>query len=85
MTTQTPDDGPVTFTLTGETWHLVLRELVYAATTMENVRGDVIQGADPKQDAWVLAVTQRLENAVKAQDRALELLHDARTRPVFTI
>ena len=73
---------PVTLTLDDDTWHLVLREAVYVASTVEAVHTDVGRGADRRRDAWVLSTVHRLGACVSAQDRLIELLSDAQARPV---
>lgn len=80
MTTRPGDDQVVTFTLTGDHWHLALRELVYVVSTLEKLQQNVLRAADRRRDAWVLAALEPLTHAVEAQDRALELLQDAQLR-----
>jgi len=75
---------PVTVTFPADQWHLVLRELVYGVSTVEACRDDVVRTADPKQDAWTIAATERLLAAVEALDKVVELLHEGQARPVPT-
>ena len=73
---------PVTATFTSDGWHHILRELVYCLSTVEEVAGNITRAADPRRDAWVLALLPQLQQAVAAGDRATELLHEAEARPV---
>lgn len=73
---------PVTLTLTAPGWHQVLRDLVYAVSSVEAVEKDVKRTADPRRDAWVIAQHERLRGAARAIDDVLELLSDAEARPV---
>lgn len=75
-------EGPVTVTFSAGQWHLLLRELVYCVSTAEAVRDDLVRNADPRRDAYALAVTERLVHAVQAGDRASEMLADAQANPV---
>lgn len=82
MTTRTDDSEPVTLTLKAGDWHLILREITYCATSLENMAANIANGVDPRRDAWVLAALQPMAQAVAAADRAYNLLADAQARPV---
>jgi hypothetical protein len=73
---------PVTITCSEHEWHMILRELVYSASTQEKVLHQVLAGGDPKRDAWAIAVVRQLEHTVSATDKALELLQESQARPV---
>lgn len=78
MTTRTPHEGPVTFTLTSDEYHVLCSELVYVTSVVEAVGLGVSRSADPRRDAWVIAEVTRLAAVVTAADHALELLATAR-------
>lgn len=79
---QVKDDEPVVVTFEPGQWHTIARDLVYSATSVEAYLNDLVNGANPRQDAWVLASAQRLQEVVKALDGVVEVLAQAQGRPV---
>lgn len=75
------EDPPVTVTFAAGQWHTLARDLVYSATSVEAYLNDLVNGADPRKDAWVLASAQRLQEVVKVLDGVVEILAEAHGRP----
>jgi hypothetical protein len=75
------EDQPIVVTFEPGQWHLVARDLVYSATSVEAYLNDLVNAANPRQDAWVLASAQRLQEVVRVLDGVVEVLAEAHGRP----
>jgi hypothetical protein len=75
------DDELVVCRFRPSEWHGLLRDSVYCVSSLEKYLGELARGADPRRDAWVLALSEHLAHVVEAQDAILELLHEANARP----